>query len=229
MQKCIYDAKKAQGRGSVEHRRGTQDRGLRPDAFSVRRLRRESKGRQRGCLLGPGAGVRGRDGEGLAGRANGLADAPPRPGAIEPVQPHMHASWVTPVLTVPTCQAQLFLHLRRVDSFQCPHPEHRGCCQARRRVQRPHVPGDELHDHGCARGRCSHGLHGQPSASGWRASQGRGGRSYRGRPEDKPRNDVIATTLRRGISWSQVQAATGCSRATVAKVAGRVREAKMAE
>ena len=44
---------------------------------------------------------------------------------------------------------------------------------------------------------------------------------YHGRPEDKERNGGIATMLGKGMSWSQVQAATGCSRATVAKIAQR--------
>lgn len=50
---------------------------------------------------------------------------------------------------------------------------------------------------------------------------------YRGRPEDTNRNGGIAAMLSKGISWSQIQAATGCSRATVAKIAKRsVRVAK---
>lgn len=48
---------------------------------------------------------------------------------------------------------------------------------------------------------------------------------YRGRPEDTKRNASIATMLRKGMSWSEVQDATGCGRATVAKVASRIREA----
>jgi DNA invertase Pin-like site-specific DNA recombinase len=44
---------------------------------------------------------------------------------------------------------------------------------------------------------------------------------YKGRQEDTKRNQGIADMLSRGMSWSQVQAATGCSRATVAKVAKR--------
>ncbi len=44
---------------------------------------------------------------------------------------------------------------------------------------------------------------------------------YKGRPEDTKRNASIADMLARGMSWSQVQAATGCSRATVAKIAKR--------
>ncbi len=44
---------------------------------------------------------------------------------------------------------------------------------------------------------------------------------YRGRAEDVKRNAGIASMLKTGSSWSQVQAATGCSRATVAKIAKR--------
>jgi DNA invertase Pin-like site-specific DNA recombinase len=44
---------------------------------------------------------------------------------------------------------------------------------------------------------------------------------YRGRAENVARNDGIATMLRSGASWSEIQAATGCSRATVAKIAKR--------
>ena len=46
---------------------------------------------------------------------------------------------------------------------------------------------------------------------------------YRGRPEDENRNAGIAAMLRAGESWSAVQAAFKCSRATVAKVAARGR------
>jgi DNA invertase Pin-like site-specific DNA recombinase len=45
--------------------------------------------------------------------------------------------------------------------------------------------------------------------------------AYRGRPEDVERNEGIAAMLRDGMSWSAIQAAAGCSRATVAKVAKR--------
>jgi DNA invertase Pin-like site-specific DNA recombinase len=44
---------------------------------------------------------------------------------------------------------------------------------------------------------------------------------YRGRPENKKRNVKIANMLAAGASYSAVQAATGCSRATVAKLAKR--------
>ena len=47
---------------------------------------------------------------------------------------------------------------------------------------------------------------------------------YQGRPEDTKRNATIAHMLQRGMSWSQIQDATGCSRATVAKIAARVKE-----
>jgi DNA invertase Pin-like site-specific DNA recombinase len=45
--------------------------------------------------------------------------------------------------------------------------------------------------------------------------------AYRGRPEDTGRNEGIARMLRSGMSWTAIQAATGCSRATIAKVARR--------
>jgi DNA invertase Pin-like site-specific DNA recombinase len=45
---------------------------------------------------------------------------------------------------------------------------------------------------------------------------------YVGRPENKRRNARIAAMLAAGTSYSAVQEATGCSRATVAKIAKRV-------
>ena len=45
---------------------------------------------------------------------------------------------------------------------------------------------------------------------------------YKGRPEDTERNAGIASMLAEGRSWSFIQDMTGCSRATVAKVAKRV-------
>jgi DNA invertase Pin-like site-specific DNA recombinase len=45
--------------------------------------------------------------------------------------------------------------------------------------------------------------------------------AYRGRPEDTDRNAGIAGMLRSGMSWTAIQGATGCSRATIAKVARR--------
>ena len=44
---------------------------------------------------------------------------------------------------------------------------------------------------------------------------------YRGRKENVARNGGIASMLKGGVSWSQIQAATGCSRATIAKIAKR--------
>ena len=44
---------------------------------------------------------------------------------------------------------------------------------------------------------------------------------YKGRPEDVKRNSRIVQMLKAGMSWSAVQDATGCSRATVAKLAKR--------
>ena len=43
---------------------------------------------------------------------------------------------------------------------------------------------------------------------------------YRGR-ENVDRNAGIAGMLRSGMSWSAIQSAAGCSRATIAKVAKR--------
>jgi len=45
---------------------------------------------------------------------------------------------------------------------------------------------------------------------------------YKGRPEDAARNAGIAAMLKGGASYSEVQAAFGCSRATVAKIAKRI-------
>lgn len=45
---------------------------------------------------------------------------------------------------------------------------------------------------------------------------------YRGRREDTARNAGIASMLRVGSSYSAIQAAFGCSRTTIAKVAKRV-------
>lgn len=44
---------------------------------------------------------------------------------------------------------------------------------------------------------------------------------YRGRKEDAARNEGIASMLRDGKTWTQIQAAAKCSRATIAKVARR--------
>ncbi len=47
---------------------------------------------------------------------------------------------------------------------------------------------------------------------------------YRGRPEDVGRNDGIARMLAGGQSWGSIQSVTGCSRATIAKIAKRLKE-----
>lgn len=51
---------------------------------------------------------------------------------------------------------------------------------------------------------------------------------YRGRPENVERNRVIAGLLTKQVSWTQIQRATGCGRATVAKVARVMGEGKAA-
>jgi DNA invertase Pin-like site-specific DNA recombinase len=48
---------------------------------------------------------------------------------------------------------------------------------------------------------------------------------YKGRPEDAERNDGIARMLDAGQSWGSIQRATGCSRATIAKIAKRFKQA----
>ncbi|WP_441260822.1 recombinase family protein [Bradyrhizobium sp. 521_C7_N1_3] len=48
---------------------------------------------------------------------------------------------------------------------------------------------------------------------------------YKGRPEDTERNAAIGRMISAGQSWSTIQAATGCSRATVAKIAKRAQKA----
>lgn len=51
---------------------------------------------------------------------------------------------------------------------------------------------------------------------------------YKGRRENKARNDGIAAMLRAGSSWQQIRDATGCSRGTVAKVRKRLDPEKTA-
>ena len=51
---------------------------------------------------------------------------------------------------------------------------------------------------------------------------------YKGRPEDTERNRAIAALIANGQSWTSVQHATGCSRATIAKIAKRVKELQAA-
>jgi DNA invertase Pin-like site-specific DNA recombinase len=44
---------------------------------------------------------------------------------------------------------------------------------------------------------------------------------YRGRPENTDRNAGIAGMIKAGLSWSEIQRAVGCSRATIGKIARR--------
>jgi DNA invertase Pin-like site-specific DNA recombinase len=46
---------------------------------------------------------------------------------------------------------------------------------------------------------------------------------YKGRQEDTKRNDGIAAMLNAGSPWSQIQAATGCSRSTIWRIAKKVK------
>ena len=48
---------------------------------------------------------------------------------------------------------------------------------------------------------------------------------YKGRAENVERNAGIASMIAAGQSWSAIQAATGCSRATIAKIAKRSQQA----
>ncbi|RXG95828.1 recombinase family protein [Bradyrhizobium vignae] len=48
---------------------------------------------------------------------------------------------------------------------------------------------------------------------------------YKGRPEDTDRNAGIASMLAAGASWDSIQSAAGCSRATIAKIAKRLKVA----
>ncbi len=52
-------------------------------------------------------------------------------------------------------------------------------------------------------------------------AKGKAAGLYRGRPEDVNRNAGIAAMLRARESWSVIERAFGCSRATIAKVAKR--------
>ena len=47
---------------------------------------------------------------------------------------------------------------------------------------------------------------------------------YKGRKEDVARNAAIAAMLRRGMTWSEVQAATKCSRSTLLRIAERMKD-----
>ena len=62
-----------------------------------------------------------------------------------------------------------------------------------------------------------------------RQAQGQAGAKtegkYKGRAEDVERNAGIASMLEGGFSWGAIQRATGCSRATIAKIAKRAKVA----
>jgi len=47
---------------------------------------------------------------------------------------------------------------------------------------------------------------------------------YKGRPEDTERNSTIMGLLAKGVSWSEVQKATGCSRSTISRLMKSNRE-----
>jgi len=57
-------------------------------------------------------------------------------------------------------------------------------------------------------------------------AKGKAAGLYRGRPENVDRNNGIAAMLAGGASWSAIQKATGCSRATIFKVAKRRKEVR---
>lgn len=48
---------------------------------------------------------------------------------------------------------------------------------------------------------------------------------YKGRPEDKARNEAIASMLQAKQTWAQIIAATGCSRTTLQRIAKRLKAA----
>ncbi len=52
---------------------------------------------------------------------------------------------------------------------------------------------------------------------------------YKGRPEDRKRNDGISAMLRAGSPWQQIEGAFGCSRSTIAKVKKRLAAPAVAE
>lgn len=48
---------------------------------------------------------------------------------------------------------------------------------------------------------------------------------YRGRPEDAERNAAIGRMLAAKQLWGAIQSVTGCRRATIAKIAKRIKQA----
>lgn len=59
-------------------------------------------------------------------------------------------------------------------------------------------------------------------------AKAKGEGKYRGRPEDKTRNDAIQNMLVGGQSWSTIISATRCSRSTLARLAKRVSDKSQA-
>jgi DNA invertase Pin-like site-specific DNA recombinase len=51
---------------------------------------------------------------------------------------------------------------------------------------------------------------------------------YKGRPEDTKRNAGIASMLKAKQSWNSIQSVTGCSRATIAKIAKQLADPTLA-
>ena len=74
---------------------------------------------------------------------------------------------------------------------------------------------------------CHMRAHGRGDGIGWQKAhragieRARAAGALKGRREDTERNAGIASLLAEGRSWSFIQDMTGCSRATVAKVAKR--------
>ncbi|MBB1249202.1 recombinase family protein [Rhizobium sp. G21] len=64
-------------------------------------------------------------------------------------------------------------------------------------------------------------------AQGIEQAKARG--EYKGRPEDKERNAAIIKLLEAGQSWRSIAAATGCSMATLSRLAKRLRGDQEAE
>lgn len=56
-------------------------------------------------------------------------------------------------------------------------------------------------------------------------AQAKAAKLYKGRPEDTARNAGIKEMLGKGVSWNKIQAATGCSRSTIARLAKSVAKA----
>ena len=52
---------------------------------------------------------------------------------------------------------------------------------------------------------------------------------YKGRPEDRQRNNGIAAMLLAASPWQQIEGAFGCSRSTIAKVKKRLADPVAAE